>query len=261
MKPGINMSKNGQSKKKKRGSMDKKNQNINRESNYDNFWDIEMEQEDIKSPNSTSIQKNKKLKHNSFINKNNSIENEKSKNITFYRRYKNLLQNENKNNISSNCEKKRKENRNNSVEIKKIKIKSIISNELSVFERNQKWLENKKEKLNKEVQKYINKQNKEFLENNIDYTKTNRKERNKNRIYNEEDNVSLKKENYNFFMRLMEGRKERERSSDYNTRHAKINCLKKSHYSGRQMKNMTYREMRRYIKYIHNELKELNNHN
>ena len=69
MKPGINMSKNGQSKKKKRGSMDKKNQNINRISNYDNFWDIEMEQEDIKSPNSTSIQKNKKLKHNSFINK------------------------------------------------------------------------------------------------------------------------------------------------------------------------------------------------
>ena len=117
---------------------------------------------------------------------------------------------------------------------------------------------NLKEKLDKATEKYINKKEKE-LENTIEYRKY-KNNTDINNIFNEEDNVTLRPENYKFFMRLIQGRQERERAMDLNS-NTKINCLKKSHYSGKHSGNISQKEMKQYIKYIHNELKDTTNQN
>ena len=256
MKSLNNISKNGQNKRQKGGSVDKKLQKKITDIKSNNFWDIETGEGESNFTNIPS-KENNKIKLNSFINKNNNIENEKSNNITLYSQYKYLLNKDNQDKYTMNNNKNKNKKANNSVDNIRIKNKKNFD-KLSVFERNKKWLENKKEKLNKELQKYIKKQNKEILENNIDYTKTKKKPKNIDNIFNEEDSVTLKQENINFFMRLMQGRKEREKSFDHNHAYAKINCLKKSHYSGRQTGNITHREMKKYIKFIHKELKDSN---
>ena len=277
----IKITKNKANKKKKRGSIAKddvkKNQPIKKNND---FWDIN---EDIEEKINFNIMPNEinQLKSNLIINKDNKDNNisfEKQDNDTIYNKYKNFLKNEDKhkknnfyydklNLFSFNNEKKYKHKtdyRNNSVdinEIKKMKNKNTNVHYLSVFERNKKWLETKKEKLDKKKEIYYNEKEKEMIENTFDYNKINKnKEIDINNIFNEEDNVALRPENYKFFMRLIQGRQERERSLDLASC-PKINCLKKSHYSGRQNGNISQREMKKYIKFIHNELKETNNQN
>ena len=278
MYPQIKLPKTKVNKKKKRGSIAKDDvkkyqQKINKNNN---FWDINEDNDEIINFNNIPNENNQ-LKPNLIINKDMNKSIEKPKNFTVYEKYKNLLKNEDKEknynfnydklNLFSfiNNEKKSKNKndyRNNSVDLGGIKkMKKNKVDYLSVFERNKKWLETRKEKLNKEKEKYYNKKEKEMMENTFDYNKINRKKDiNINNIFNEEDNVALRPENYKFFMRLIQGRQERERSLDLSSC-AKINCLKKSHYSGRQNGNISQREMRKYIKFIHNELKDINNQN
>ena len=257
-------------KKTKRGSIIKDNKKANKLNTKNDFWDIDIDnnKQMYNNYNLTSLE-NSQNNQNSYFNKIKNRSIEKDKNNTLYDKYKNLLKNEKKgkniNTIKFNNKeriKNKKNNRNNSVDMNKIsnmKNRKIKFDDLSVFERNKKWLENKLEKLNYEKQKYINKEEKEYQ--NILQRCQNNKKINKNIIYNEEDNVAFKMENYNFFMRLIKGRQERERSLDYNAPYGKVNCLKSSHYSVRQPGNISQREMKRYMKYIHNELKQTNNQN
>ena len=88
--------------------------------------------------------------------------------------------------------------------LKKVKNKNAKVDCLSVFERNRKWLETRKEKLDKQKEKYYNKKEKEMNENTFDYNKINKnKELDINNVFNEEDNVALRPENYKFFIRLI----------------------------------------------------------
>lgn len=262
--------------KKKRGSIDKKNnQKVQLESNSSNFWDIDKDinNEGINYFNITSFE-NKATKQNSFFNKfkNKNVEKERNNNAS-YEKYNKLIKKDNKEIISNyNAQLKyipfqretnnynKSEYRCNSVDINKKKKKIINFDKLSVFKRNKKWLENKKQKLDKEIEKYINKREKEF-QNILKYRNINKKDTDINNIFNEEDNVISRPENYNFFMRLIQGREERERAMEPNSSYDKINCLKNSHYSGRQKGNISQKEMKKYIKYIHNELKETTNQN
>ena len=274
----INKPKNKVNKKKKRGSIAKDDIKKNQPTkNNNNFWDINDTNEEIINFNNIPNEDNQ-LKSNLIINKDNNISIEKPKNVSVYDKYKNLLKNEDKykknnfyydkiNLFSFGNDKKYKNKtdyRNNSVDmnkLKKVKNKNAKVDCLSVFERNRKWLETRKEKLDKQKEKYYNKKEKEMNENTFDYNKINKnKDLDINNVFNEEDNVALRPENYKFFMRLIQGRQERERSLDQ-AACSKINCLKKSHYSGRQNGNISQREMRKYIKFIHNELKDTNNQN
>jgi hypothetical protein len=61
-------------------------------------------------------------------------------------------------------------------------------------------------------------------------------------------------------MRLIQGRQERERLYYFNNNaNAKVNLLKKSHYTARPNMNISQKEMNRCKKYIHNELKGTSN--
>ena len=262
--------------KKKRGSIDKKPQIKESNINSVNFWDIDnIDNDELNNINIniTSIENNKnKTKTNSFFNKykNRSVEKEKEKennNKTFHNIIKSYDKyNNNNNNYNGKINlipynKEKKYNRNNSVDMNKInkkKNKNLKIDRLSVFERNKKWLETRKEKLDKATEKYINKKEKE-LENTLEYRKY-KNNTDINNIFNEEDNVTLRPENYKFFVRLIQGRQERERALDLNS-NTKINCLKKSHYSGKHNGNISQKEMKQYIKYIHNELKDTTNQN
>ena len=303
---------NNKNKKKKRGSIDKKNKlnpnkinnnNINNSnSNYNetnsidgnninnnNFWDMNNDNDnDNNNDNNNNNENEEIISHNNLNNVNNINNinnydntlfqnyqdkentyhfknininkniNKQKKNDTFYDKYNNLLKNYEKEKNKKN--KNKTDYRNNSVDMSKMhRKKNIKFDQLSVFERNQKWLKNKKEKLNKAIEKYINKKEKEFIENTIDYKMYKKKDIDINIVFNEEENVSYKKENYKFFMRLIQGRQERERAYDIGNSYAKINCLKKSHYSGRQNGNISQKEMNKYKKFIHNELKEVTN--
>ena len=233
---------NSINKSKKKWSIDK----LNKNNNNDNFWE-DINDDDY---NILSLEKNDFIIDDSFIK-----EKEKENNTQY--KYKNIIKvNDGYNNINiNNTFKIKKNKKNNSVDNKDIKNKKIDN--LSVFRRNQKWLENKKEKLNKELEKYKNKKEKEINEKTLQY-KMNKK---KDIIYKEEDNVTLKPENYRFFMRLIHGRQEKERSLDHNYKYVKVNVLKNSHYSGKKNGNISQKQMNKYKKYIHNELKGENNKN
>ena len=102
---------------------------------------------------------------------------------------------------------KQLDKRNNSVDLniinkKKNKNKKIKIDILSVFERNKKWLDYKKEKLDKAIEKYINKKENEIFETTLQYKMNKKKYIDISNIFNEEDNVNNKSENENFFMRL-----------------------------------------------------------
>ena len=274
---------NTKKSKKKRGSIDKKIMQINNPNiNSAHFWDINLDNDEINIINnynistSTSINNN----NNTFSNKYKNRSLEKEKNNNFYNKFTNVIKTENKeinnNNNNNNTTqinlipyKKEKNNnnkiynRNKSVDLNKInkkKNKNIKIDILSVFERNKKWLDYKKAKLDKAIEKYNNKKENEILENTLQYKMNKKKDIDINNIFNEEDNVINKRENENFFIRLFKGRQEREKALDLNS-YVKINCLKRSHYSYRPNVNMSQKEMKKYIKYIHNELKETTNQN
>ena len=263
------------SKKTKRGSIikDKKKSKMN---SKNDFWDDLDINEQIYNNNNynnnnfnNSSLENSQNNQNSYYNKVKSRSIEKDKNFTFFDKYKNLLKNENRgkniNTITFNYKeriKNKKDNGNLSVDMNKMsrrKNKNKKFDELSVFKRNQKWLENKFEKLNSAKEKIINKEEKEYQ--NIYQQYQNDLKRDKNFKYNEEDNVTLKTENFNFFMRLIKGRQEKERALVFKSTLNKVNCLKSSHYSGKHPRNISQRDMKRYMKFIHCELKQSNNQN
>ena len=234
---------------------DKKHKIKKTNSSSDNFWDIDLNNEEIFENNITYYK---------------NI-NEPKKPITFYEKYKNMLikernqinYNEGKNNIylfsrKNNC-LNRKENKtaykNKSVDMKKINEnnKHIKFEESSFLDRNKKWIEYKKDKFNKAIKKKIDKQEREIIENNREYKI---KKNNISPVYKDEENVAFKPENFSFFMRLIQGRQEKERSLYYyENNNYKVNYLKNSHYSGIRNGNISRKEMNKYIKYIRNELK------
>lgn len=274
----LNLEKFISKKNKKKSSQEKKVSNNIKNLN-NNFWDIEMDVDEINNFNNKSLDKNP-IKDNIVNNNFQNISNEKEKVFSFYDRYKNLIKTENLEkyaNISNgkitlipyNKEQKntnKNDKRNNSVDInrlnrekKKITKKKIVNfDELSVFKRNRKWLDSKNEKLSQELKKYINKKEEE-IKNIKDYKINTNTSKDLNKYFNEEVDVAQRPENYRYFMRLIQTRQDRERSLDYISG-KKINCLKTSHYSGRP-DGITPNQMRKYIKKIHNELKDINNQN
>ena len=269
MNPHVNLEKFVSKKKKKKFSQDKKASNNLKNSN-NNFWDIELDIDEINNFKNTSLDKNNII-NNTINNKDKNLSIEKEKIFSFYDKYKNLIKTENLekySNISNgkitlnpyNNEQKnenKKDKRNNSVDINRInrpKRKIVNFDELSVFERNRKWLETKNEKLSQEVKKFINKKEKE-IKNIKDYKINTNTNKDLKKYFNEEVDVKQRRENFRYFMRLIQGRQERERSLDYISG-KKINCLKRSHYSGRP-DGITPSQMRKYIKYIHKELKDI----
>lgn len=255
-------------KKKKNRITDKRNN----KSMDNNFWeDIDMDD---------NINDFEGINDFSFIKKNedSNSKKEKEKDDIYTIKYQNIIKdifpmdNKYRNtnlNLNSNLNEKSKHKnkysrRTNSVDssqnkenMKKTKGNKIADN-LSVFKRNKKWLESKKEKLNKEIEKFINKREEEIKQKTSQNRVTN--DINVDDIFNEEDNVTLKPENYRFFMRLIQGRQERERIYYLNHNpNAKVNLLKKSHYTARQNMNISQKEMNKCKKYIHNELKGTSN--
>ena len=262
---------NQKSNKKKKNRI---TDNRNNKSMDNNFWeDIDMNDDinDFEGINDFSF-----LKKND--NSNFKKEKEKEDVDIFTIKYQNIIKDifplENKyrntnlnlnSNINDKIKHKNKFNkRTNSVDssqnkeyLKKTKGNKIVDN-LSVFKRNQKWLESKKEKLNKEIEKFINKKEEEIKQKTSQNKVTN--DINVDDIFNEEDNVTSRPENYRFFMRLIQGRQERERLYYLNNNvNAKVNLLKKSHYTARQNMNISQKEMNKCKKFIHNELKGTNN--
>ena len=257
-------------KKKKNRITDKRNN----KSMDNNFWeDIDMNDDinDFEGINDFSFLKKKD-------DSNFKKEKEKEDVDIFTIKYQNIikdifpLENKYRNtnlNLNSNINDKTKHKnkinkRTNSVDssqnkeyLQKAKGNKIVDN-LSVFKRNQKWLESKKEKLNKEIEKFTNKKEEEIKQKTSQNKVTN--DINVDDIFNEEDNVTSRPENYRFFMRLIQGRQERERLYYFNNNlNAKVNLLKKSHYTARQNMNISKKEMNKCKKYIHNELKGTNN--
>jgi hypothetical protein len=259
-------------KKKKNRITDKRNN----KSMDNNFWeDIDMNDDinDFEGITDFSF-----LKKNEDTNSKKEKEKEKEDIDIFTIKYKNIIKDifpvENKyrntnlnlnSDINDKSKQKNKYNkRSNSVDssqnkdnLKKTKHNKIADN-LSVFKRNQKWLETKNKKLNKEIEKFINKKEEEIKQKTSQNKVTN--DINVDDIFNEEDNVTSRPENYRFFMRLIQGRQERERLYYLNNNpYAKVNLLKKSHYTARQNMNISQKEMNKYKKYIHNELKGTSN--
>ena len=264
----IKFKKNEKSLKNKKISRDKYNDN-NISNDDDNFWDIEIDNESNKNLN-----KFKMTSYNNIQNKNQDYD--IAKNYTNYNKYKQLIKSEiiKNNNGNSNWSSfinakiinNNKSNRNNSVDNNirnknKKKNRNKHFDKLSVYKRNKKWLDYRNEKLNKEIEKFINKKKNETYDNNRDYLLYKKKDYNASNVFNEEESVILKQENLRFFMRYIQGRQLREQSYDGNSSYAKINLLKYSHYSKMQNGNITNTEMKKYIKYMHNELKSIDNQN
>ena len=259
-------------KKKKNKKTDKKNN----KSMDNNFWeDIDMNDDmnnfeginDFsflkKNEDSNSKKEKEKedvdiftIKYHNIIKDIFPIENKyRNTNLNLYSNTKDKSKHKNKYNKRTNSvdSSQNKEN------MKKTKGNKIVDN-LSVFKRNQKWLENKKEKLNKEIEKFINKKEEEIKQKTSQNKATN--DINVDDIFNEDDNVTSRPENYRFFMRLIQGRQERERERLYyriNNTNANVDLLKKSHYTARQNMNISQKEMNKCKKYIHNELKGTSN--
>jgi len=262
---------NQKSNKKKKNRITDKRSN---KSMDNNFWeDIDMNNDINDFEGITDFSFLKKNEDN-----NTKKEKEKEEVDIFAIKYQNIIKDifpvENKYrntnlNLNSNITDKPKiknkySKRTNSVDssqnmenMKKTKGNKIVDN-LSVFKRNQKWLEGKKERLNKEIEKYINKKEEEIKQKTSQNKVTN--DVNVDDIFNEEENVTSRPENYRFFMRLIQGRQEKERIYYLNNNaYNKVNLLKKSHYTARPNMNISQKEMNKCKKYIHNELKGTSN--
>lgn len=260
---------NNDSKKMKRSSVEKfhfkdnnyKLNNKNDKNNSDNFWDIDLNNEKKLDYNITY--------YNNFNNNNINENNEQKNNNIFYEKYKKALKTigkDRKNNytlgkniisLSKNINKNenRTDYRNRSIDNNKMnkKYNQIKFEELSFLKRNQKWIEKKNERVNKAIEKLNDKKERELIENTTEY-KINKKDI--NTVFNEEENVTVRPENFKFFMRLIQGRQEKERAlSYYINAYSKVNCLKNSHYSGRRNGSISQKEMNKYVKFMRNELK------
>ena len=232
------------------------NKKNKKENNDDNFWDIYQSDGDEFSNNLnlSGSSKNNPL-NNNFRYKIKSIYNQfaKPKKEKIYNKYNVST----KSKITQSKESKKRKNK--SVDISlikpKIKIKSKKVDDLSVFNRNQKWLKTKNDNINKVKQKLIKKQKEDLNEYKM-YNKyiTKPKELDKYYIFNEENSVKYRPENLNFFIRLTKLRQEK-MTTPMNIHTGKINLLRLSHYSGIKDRNITTREMDKCMKYIHDNLK------
>lgn len=241
-------------------SSSKKNNNENSD---DNFWDVGEDEEDTILTNLNLFSgQDKYNKINGYGKKNN--EKEKDRIINPYDLLSKPKQEKTKYNFYLTKKSKtiqpneKKKNRPNSVDINcdkpKAKMKTIKIDELSVFKRNQKWLQKKNDNINKQIEKMINKKEKEINEyKRHKYINKPTKLDNYN-IFREEYNVKYKPENINFLLRLRKVREEKYKTPS-NIYSGRINFLKYSHYSGIQENTITQREMNKCIKYIHDKLK------
>lgn len=241
-------------------SSSKKNNN---DSSDDNFWEVDEDEEDTILNNlNLSSGQYKINKINVYENKNN--EKEKERIINPYDeilkpkheklKYNFYLTKKSKT-IQPN-EKKKK--RPNSVEIyndkPKKKMKTIKVDELSVFKRNQKWLQKKNDNINKAKEKMINKKEKEINEYKRYkyFNKPNKLE--KYNIFGEEYYAKYKCDHENFLSRYRKVREEKYKTPS-NIYSWRINLLNYSHYSGIQESNITPKELDKCKKYIHDKLK------
>ena len=233
----------------------------------DNFWDIIQDEDDIpKNLNLSGYEKsNQKID-------NNTKENDEKEKERIEILYNNLAKpkKEKINKINKpynfNYTKKSKtlqpregkKKRPNSVDINedkpKAKMRTIKVDELSVFNRNQKWLKAKEENIKKAKDMLINKKQREINEyKRYQYIKKATK-LDSNQIFNEENNVKYKEENLKYFLRLNKLREEKIRTP-FNLLSQKINLNKYSHYSGISANNISKKEMNKCMKYIHDKLK------
>ena len=227
------------------------NKKNKKENNDDNFWDIYQSDGDelCNNLNLSGSSKNNAF-NNNFRYKIKSIYNQyaKPKKEKIYNKYNVST----KSKITQSKESKKRKNK--SVDISlikpKIKIKSKKVDDLSVFNRNQKWLKTRNDNINKVKQKLIKKQ-KEELNIYKMYNKyiTKPKELDKYYIFNEENSVKYRPENLNFFIRLTKLRQEK-MTTPMNIHTGKINLLRLSHYSGIKDRNITTREMDKCMKYM-----------
>ena len=245
----------------------KTTKNNKKDNSDDNFWDIIEDEEDVSNNLNLSNYYKSEYKNNNNINKNNDSEKkkEKEKFEAFYDRLSKPKKVKIKygyivDNNKTIQPKDRKKKRPKSVDINmskpKEKNKTIKIDELSVFKRNQKWLEVKQNNLNKAKKKINKKKEEELKEYKLSRYNKITSELQRYQIYNEENNVKSKPENLNYFLRLHKMRKEKEKEkSTSKIISQKINLLKYSHYSGIQTGKISKREMNKCIKYIHNKIK------
>ena len=165
------------------------NKKNKKENNDDNFWDIYQSDGDELSNNlNLSGSSKNNAFNNNFRYKIKSIYNQyaKPKKEKIYNKYNVST----KSKITQSKESKKRKNK--SVDISlikpKIKIKSKKVDDLSVFNRNQKWLKTKNDNINKVKQKLIKKQKEELNVYKM-YNKyiTKPKELDKYYIFNEEN--------------------------------------------------------------------------
>ena len=240
---------------------DKKKKIRRKNISSDNFWKVDLNNEENFENNITyykNINETKKPfacyeKYRNLLIKerNQKYYNALNKNICLFKR-KNKCMNKKDNTVTNDYINK-------SVDMSKMNRnkKHIKFEESSFLDRNNKWIEYKKKKINKSIEQLIEKKEKEIMENTSEY-KINKKDI--YTVFNEEENVTFRPENFRFFMRLIQGRQEKERSlTFYDKNYYKINCLKNSHYSGRRNGSISQREMNKYIKYIRNELNGMYN--
>jgi hypothetical protein len=239
------------------------NKKNNEENSDDNFWDIDLNDNDEISNNLelSSYDRIHKKINNSY--KNNEEEKKRIKELYDKLNNRKTLKFDYKINITKKIKafqpKEKKKMRPKSVDInmsmkEEKDISKRIKDDLSVYKRNQKWLQIKKNNLNKVREKIINKNEKEMKEYMKNKFKKKSLELDRYYIFNEENNVKYKPENINYFLRLNKLREEKLRTTTDKQSH-KINFLKYSHYSGIKERNISQREMNKCIKYIHDKLK------
>lgn len=240
--------------------------NKNNDSN-DNFWDIEDKNEEEIS-NYFNSSRYDKTNDKISINLKNINEQKKENLESFYNRLSqpkkekmNIKYIEKKSRTIQPKEKKKKRPQSADINAEKpnSKMRTIKIDELSVFKRNQKWLQTKKDNLNRAIKKMIYKKENEIKElmKNKYIKKTSVLERYQN--YNEENNVKYKQENLNYFFRLNKMREEKEKTQTPSyISNKKVNLSKYSHYSGIQINNITNKQMNKCIQIIHNKLRGKN---
>ena len=250
----------------------------NSNENYDNntqspidFWD------DINNPNYKISNKRSQNNHNKNSNKNSNFQNfnfskspnDKSDDFLLSRYKKILSETENQphlsqentnynnkelysQNITSDFPTYRKQKKyyNNSVDNNK--------NMLSVWNRNKKWLDNKKKKLDRAVNNQIKMENK--MLNGSFEPKLNKYKSSEDikKVYSKKENVEEKPENWRYFIRCYQGRREKEYILDFfNKNYSNDVFLKKSHYSKKNnCTNISQSTMNKFKQYLYNDLRE-----
>ena len=258
-----------------------KTQNKNKKSNknYDNsthsakdFW------EDINNKNYKISHKKPQTNH-----LNNTYQNINFQNFNFSKsfnnknddllllRYKKLL------NETENCPRLQKDNStfsNNELysqnitstlptyrKHKKYYNNSVDNNKniLSVWNRNKKWLDNKKKKIDKAVSNQIKMENKMLSSSFEPKLNKHKSSEDIKKFYAKKKNVVEKPENWRYFIRCYQGRCEKEYFLDfYNKIYRNDVFLKRSHYSEKNnCTNISQSSMNKFKKYLYNELREL----